>query len=74
MTNVWFWYMTTLCPRSCSGMSLESDENLGKKRKTCSVIITNHKMVMDSVRGWTKMRTKLRKNLVILGEPSPTFR
>ena len=29
-------------------MSLESDENLGKKRKTCSVIITNHKMVMDS--------------------------
>lgn len=32
------------------------------------MIIANHKMVVDGVRGWTTIRTQLRENLVILGE------
>lgn len=60
--------MTSFFSRACSGISLKSDERLGKKRKTCSVIIANHKMVVDCVRGWTTIRTQLRENLVILGE------
>lgn len=48
MTNVGIWYMTILCPRACNCLSLETDERLEKKRKTCSLIITDHKMMVDS--------------------------